>query len=206
MRSALRVHVSQCVVDSLVDYWMTTNDHGSQAVTSLPPSPVVHRALTLLGDAVEASLVEEFVAAELPPSPDGRWVRPTAEEIAAYVTRRDLHDQRWEVPSGVDLRTHALVEERLRSEQSRVENLGVRLPIDFLLTLARWWPGRVDSRDPLGTYALFRASEEREGADVLVAAIREAARVVRGEGLPPFDPAEWIIASTDYRIRHQGRL
>lgn len=209
VRANLRTPDGQWFVDALV--WPVVRmsaGGGRHGEGPVPPVEVMTAVFAALGEEPDRSTLHALVAADAVVLRLDRWPHAEPAHVARF---RESCAAR--VPG---LRTVPTLEEdvahrTVREELSRVEEQiphYARLDVRTALASARWWPGRgaglaprsPERGDPLRLAYIGRyLMEASPPGSAWYDALGEATALSRAEGIPPVDPARWLLSALRYR-------
>ncbi len=188
--------------------WPTARPH-----TPAPATAVLAGVLQRLGEQPPVSLVDAYVAADAERCATKGSVRVSPEELARFTTDLPAPQEVPEWLAGFTCPAHDRARDALIRISADLEAAGAgRLPVDEALSSPRWWPGRREGSggvvgDPLGRVGTFRSLEERGDVGDWRGPWNEASELaVRGGGLPPFDPEDWVLAAFRHASVDRGGL
>jgi hypothetical protein len=188
--------------------WLTSRPH-----TPAPGSAVLAGALRRLGEDPSGDLVDAYVAADARRCAGLGSVDASADQHTLFTSQvppvEDVPD--WLVHFACP--AHDAARDELTRLSATLDAAGGgRLAVEDALSSPRWWPGRQQwiggvTQGPLGLHGLFRSLEERRDlGDWRTPWAEASALAVKGQGLPPVDPQEWVLAAFRRAPVDQGGL
>jgi hypothetical protein len=182
----------------------------------LPGVDVLAGVLTALGEECPRDLLEELVAADAAvvalPWVSGLVEAGAQEGVRAAITARlpALTVTR-DLPEDA---AHRAFREEVDRTLERLGTTGVVTPrASRALSSVRWWPGRdpglppqlARDIDPLGLAGLGRHLEAfaRSYPRHVDEAAHRLERLARGEGIPPVEPASWILSALRHLVAEE---
>ena len=210
LRAALPEPAARCVLDALSAPSWTAPANAYHSTGPLPPSEVVLEALRLVGAPAPALLVQEYVASEPVEPRTGKRIGALQEQTTQFWrwVREDVAG--WRLPAEVDTSAHGAAQALLQDLDHTLREQDLTVNIERGLATARWWPGRPE---PLGVdvfseYFAYRVGRERSAQPPREwwAALKQVTDLGKGAaGLPPVNPAHWVVSASDHWMRTRVR-
>ncbi|WP_127573171.1 hypothetical protein [Georgenia faecalis] len=212
VRGQLGTQNGQWFIDALE--WPVLRDGSLHREGPVPPADIIAQVLERLGEGQPpTALLDQVVAADdalLSVAARRRAGTGERERFWANVRHRS------QAPELSLLRTlpedpaHRYVRDELEPVSRALDAVGVQLATAHALASPRWWPGRAATlrrelarlTDPMSLAGIYRTLMEvrRPPGRAWYDALGRATELERGEGVPPFDPVDWILSALRYRI------